>query len=383
MEKVLHIMSGFGGGISSFILNKAKEFSYRPISFDVLTYGECTEEFINVIEETGGRVIQMPNPKENGLGSFYSAVNETMKNLSKNTLIHCHIQGYRSLPFRIIAAKNGLHRFAIHAHTNRGPIKLQRWDHKVDNFVNRYFAPLKTSCGVEASKSIFGKKYLQQNKIMHIPNSIDQDVYFNSLKDSEKKQLKSKVFGSENKDKILIGHIGRFNRLKNHPFMLDIIEELINEDVQFKWIFFGSGLLEEKIKKEAENRGLSQDIIFYGRSNQINNMLEILDIFTLPSLQEGLPTVAIESQAKGTPVILSDTISNECDMDLELTEFLPIDNKGKKLWVQKIKNIGKKESIPTIEERKEKLKEKKFTNKEAANLYEEYINDEISYYTFK
>lgn len=375
-------MGGFGGGISSFILNKAKEFSYRSVAFDVLTYAECTEEFVYAIENTGGKIIQMPNPKKDGWKSFYSVVNETMKHLPKHTLIHCHIQGYRSLPIRLIAAKNGLNRFAIHAHTNRGPIKTQRWDHKVDNFVNRYFAPQKTSCGVEASKSIFGKKYLQQNKIMHIPNSIDQDIYFDHLTDAKKIQLKTEVFGNESKDHILIGHIGRFNRLKNHPFMVDIIEGLAQEGIEFQWIFFGSGELEEGIKREVENRNLSKYVIFYGRSSQINNMLEILDIFVLPSFQEGLPTVAVEAQAKGTPTLLSDTISKECDMNLGLTRFLPIDNEGKSQWINQIKNIGKKENVPSVEKRREKLSEKKFTNKAAADLYEEYINGNISYYTF-
>jgi len=381
MDKVLHIMSGFGGGISSFILNKAKEFSYRSTVFDVLTYDECGIEFTQAIEKTGGRIIQMPNPKDGEWKQFYSIVNTTMKNLPKDALVHCHIQGYRSFPFRLIAAKNGLNRFAIHAHTNNGPLKDQSMINKIDFIFNRYFSSEKVSCGIKASKSLFGEKPVKNNIIMHIPNSINQNTYFKSLCALQKEQLTSEVFGRENKDKILIGHIGRFHPLKNHVFMLDIIEELSKKGIDFQWIFFGSGELEDKVKDEVKKRNLSDYVIFYGRSNQINNMLEIMDIFVLPSFQEGLPTVAVEAQAKGTPTLLSNTISNECDMGLGLIQFLPIDDNGVNEWCEHIENLGKKEDVPSAEERRRKLSEKKFTNEAAASLYEDYINGEISHYT--
>ena len=53
----------------------------------------------------------------------------------------------------------------------------------------------------------------------------------------------------------------------------------------------------------------------------------------LPSLFEGLPLIAIESQALGIPILVSDTITQEV-MLTDLCVSLPIDNSKK--WAQEI-----------------------------------------------
>ena len=85
--RVLHIMSGYGGGISAFIRNKAPEFNDRDIPFDVITFDEVSEEFNHLIENTGGRVYKVSNPKKSGFKTFYKEVDKIMRNLPKNTLI--------------------------------------------------------------------------------------------------------------------------------------------------------------------------------------------------------------------------------------------------------------------------------------------------------
>lgn len=68
----------------------------------------------------------------------------------------------------------------------------------------------------------------------------------------------------------------------------------------------------------------------------VSNPVEIMqtmDVIVLPSLFEGMPLVAIESQALGIPILLSDTITNEVAIT-ELCNFLSIDDEL--IWVNKI-----------------------------------------------
>ena len=41
--RVLHLMTGFGGGISAFILNKAEELVDSNIEFNVVTFDDVSD----------------------------------------------------------------------------------------------------------------------------------------------------------------------------------------------------------------------------------------------------------------------------------------------------------------------------------------------------
>lgn len=113
-----------------------------------------------------------------------------------------------------------------------------------------------------------------------------------------------------------------------------------------------------------------------GRRNDVHNLYKIMDFFVLPSLFEGLPTVAIEAQAAGTNCLLADTITKECDLNLNLVKYLPLDVKT---WAENILNT---ETIKVDkEQRLARLVEKKFTNQESAKLYLDFLNKQIKYYS--
>lgn len=365
-------MSGFGGGISSFILNKATHFKGKNIIFDVLTFDEVPPHFKQAIEETGGKVYKMPNPKKAGFRNYYQQVNDNMSQLPKTTFIHCHIRGYRAIPFHVIAKKNGIKRFGMHAHTTGLPEEINSLKNRCVRWINNLLADERISCGVEASKYLFGEKYLKKKEIMHIPNSINAEDFIPKLN-----VTKESLFGSEIKDKYLIGHIGRFYSVKNHDFMLSIVEKLAQGSLEFMWLFIGDGKDFEGIKKEVKNRNLQNYVHFLGRRNDIPEILQSLDLFVLPSKYEGFPTVAVESQASGTKTFLSNRITEEADLQLGLVKFLPIENP--EIWVEEILETSSDVETSPLD-RLDRLKQLKLTNEESAQLYEEFLKQTITHY---
>lgn len=370
--KVLHIMSGFGGGISSFILNKAEYFIQKNIVFDVITFDEVPQHFSKAIENTGGQIYKMTNPKADSFKTFYNEVNQIMEKLPKDVFVHCHIRGYRAIPFYLIAKKNGLKRFGMHAHTTGLPEEINSFKNKRVRMVNNILANERISCGKEASRYLYGEKYLANDDIVHIPNSINPKSFLEELP-----VTKEDILGEEFKEKYLIGHIGRFYSVKNHHFMLSVIEMLAESSLDFVWLFIGDGKDFEEVKQIAKKRKLEKYIRFLGRRNDIPELLQVMDLFVLPSKYEGFPTVAVESQASGTKTLLSDTITEDADLQLDLVEFLPITTP--KIWVEYILNNQTQVEIPP-HVRLENLKKYKLTNKESAKLYEDFLKKEITHY---
>ena len=368
-QKVLHIMSSFGGGISSFIKNKAEVLKNEDIVFDIITFDDVTAQFNNLISETGGRVYKISNPKKIGFRQFYNQVNSIMEKQPKNTLVHSHVYGVKAIPFYLIARKNGLKRFVIHAHTAAPALKNSNIQEK---FKNNLISKEKLSCGIKASINIFGKKTAYSDTIVHIPNSIN---YHSFNTDLDIKKLKKEILDVDD-DRLIIGSIARFRELKNHDFMIEVIDKLKQEQIEFIWFFAGDGLLKKDIEKKVKERRLEKYVYFLGRRDDIPELFSIMDIFTLPSLNEGLPTVVIEAQATSTTSLISDTITKECDMNLGLVEFLSIQNIEP--WLDAIKMFVPKNIAKSKIE--QCLIESSFTNETSAELYKNFLRKEIKYY---
>lgn len=371
-QKVVHIMSSYGGGISSFIRNKAEIFKRDSVSFDVITFNEVPKEFNKLIEDTGGKVFKVANPKKEGFNKFYSQVNAIMKRLPKDILIHSHVDGMIALPFYLIAKKNGLKRFAVHAHTAAPSPNSSKLQEKIKRTINRMISKEKLSCGIKASGNIFGEKAVRSNSIVHIPNSIDY-IDFKNKKDNEK--LKKQILGIED-NRLVIGSIARFRELKNHQFMIEVIEKLKEKNVKFLWFFAGDGLLKEEIEKLVHQKNLDDYVCFLGRRDDIPNLFTIMDIFALPSFYEGLPTVVIEAQATSTTSYVSNTVTRECDFDLGLVKFLTIEDSS--VWAESIQNFTPKLVDTKIID--QKFSENKFTNETSAELYKQFLNNELKHY---
>ena len=97
-------------------------------------------------------------------------------------------------------------------------------------------------------------------------------------------------------------------------------------------ILFGVGELLDDIKSEANCLGISDRIIFYGASSEMEKMYMAMDVFVMPSLHEGLPVTGIEAQASGLPCVFADTITREVDIT-STSKFLSL-NMDAAIWAK-------------------------------------------------
>ena len=87
-----------------------------------------------------------------------------------------------------------------------------------------------------------------------------------------------------------------------------------------------------------ENYGLENRIIFTGEVQNVADYYSAFDVFWLPSLFEGLPTVALEATANGLSCILSNKITKEVQVS-DFIHYLPITESSLGGWSDLTKNI--------------------------------------------
>ncbi|WP_124058598.1 glycosyltransferase [Vaginisenegalia massiliensis] len=380
--KVLHIMSGFGGGISSFILNKARALAHGPIQFDVVTYDQCSPEFTQAIQSTGGQVAQLVNPKKVGWSAFKASFNQLI-NQNHYDYIHCHIAGYRALPYYYLARKAKQGPFLIHAHLTSDPFetnKIRLARQALNQAITRRLSAIIIGCGQLAIQGTYGPQ-VSHDEMLVIPNSIEVSQF--SQTQEQKKALRSQALADlslTDFEGLWVGQMARLKPIKNHQFTLKLAAYLRERGVPVRFILAGQGPLAETLQSQIDQLGLTDSVYLVGRLRP-EVFFAMTDVMLLPSFFEGLPTVVVESQAAGVPTLMSDTISQEVDLGLGLVQSLSLDDELV-AWAHVLQSLSQRK-IPSLEQRQAVIEAKKFTNQESADLYADFLFGRVSHYQIR
>lgn len=372
--RVLHIMSGYGGGISSFIRNKAEAMRSHQIVFDVVTYDVCADAFVATIQATGGDVYQLLNPKRHGWRAFVQSLSKVLAEQPYD-VVHCHISGYRVIPYALLCRKFRVGAFYIHAHytlEKRGispSLQLNQW-------INRHFSQAKLGCSDEAVRSIYGWQTTDE-ELMVIPNSIDVQQYqytperYHHLRQNVRQQYQIS-------DEVqLVGQIGRLTPIKNHALTLKLATQAHQEKAPIRFLIVGAGELDEALRQEVAQLNLEEYVFFAGRMEPIAELYPALDALVLPSFREGLPTVVVESQAARVPVVMSDSITKEVDLHLNLVHTCALNRVAD--WYGQLRSLPL-ESRPSSEECLAMIEQQKFSNEASARLYVDFLTGKVTHY---
>ncbi len=106
--------------------------------------------------------------------------------------------------------------------------------------------------------------------------------------------------------KFIVGSIGRFTKQKGFIYLIDAMPRIIEELPDVFLVLIGDGELRADLTRRVIELGIEDKVLFAGQRNDVTPILGRMDLFVLPSLWEGLPTVVLESIACGVPVVATD-----------------------------------------------------------------------------
>ena len=250
--------------------------------------------------------------------------------------VHIHADTANKLLVSGLAAKSaGAGKIILHSHSSGidgGHRSVKMLAHKSCRRFLKYIGTELVSCSDAASKWMFPNA--KAEKITVINNGIDLEKY--RFNDRVRKQVRAELgIGTE----FLIGHVGRFNYQKNHEYLIRIMKEVHKKEPNAKLLLIGAGEGEAAVKKQVHLLGLDSVVIFYGTSDRVNELMQAMDIFVLPSRFEGLPIVGVEAQAAGLPIVFSDKITRSAALT-ENASFCPITPDCIEKWGQIILQLS-------------------------------------------
>jgi len=333
MIRILQSVSNMDrGGIETMLMNFYRHMDREKVQFDFLCNKAVPGDYDEEIKELGGRIFVTPGFKS--YRRYLAYMTDLFKKHPEYKIIHTH-NGSLMLYALESAKKNGIPVRIAHAHATAVPVGLKNQLKKLMRPLIKYAATDYWGCSDAAGKFYFSEKRWN-NAHEFIRNAIEVDNFtFNA--DVRKAIREEYGFG----EKLVIGNVGRLAPQKNQKKLLDVFAEIHKINPESQLVIIGSGELENKLKQQADELGISDSVTFTGVITNVNEWYSAIDVFVMTSLYEGLPVVAVEAQAADLPCVLTDTITPEVKVTEKIT-FLGLYDEPKK-WAKAILDINPSE----------------------------------------
>lgn len=332
MIRVLHVFGIMNiGGAETMIMNVYRNIDRSKIQFDFLCMSKEKGDYEEEIKQLGGKIYKIAAPSKVGYIQHINDIIRICKNYGPYQAIHiptmfhsgivCLAAYIAKIPVRI-----------VHSHSaseEEENIKRRIYNFGCRRLIN-IFSTVKIACGEAARDFLFGKSKKAKKQVIILKNGIDIKKF--SIINKERMLEAKKQLGIK-ENQLVIGHVGRFTKVKNHKFFIKLAKSFNEED--YVILLIGDGELKEYIENEIKESHLENKFILTGKRNDINTMMAIMDVFVMPSIYEGFPMVLIEALASGKNCIVSDGISKEVDIDKGSIEFISL-NESIQKWINEI-----------------------------------------------
>lgn len=355
-----------GYGVETLVFNCYKNIDREKFQFDFFVDENSDRSSVpfDEVKKLGGRIYLIPPVSK--IFRYIKVIKKIAKT-NKYLIAHAHINTLCVFP--LFACKiAGVPIRIAHNHATAGNCEYLK---SLIKYILRPFA--KTFSTHYAASSIyggewlFGKKCFEKYDMLYLPvaRNLNNYIYNKDIRDKKRAEM-----GLDNK--FVIGHVGRFVPVKNHKFLVDIFKRIQNEEKDSVLLLAGDGELEENIKKQVKDLGLTDKVRFLGKRTDVNELLQAMDVFILPSFYEGISGAGIEAQAAGLPFLFSDTITAEAGVVSYLSNRLPLE-KGASYWANVALNTRKIERKDTYKIMQDKGYEIKNASKNLASYYTKFL----------
>ena len=292
-------------GAETMIMNIYRNIDRDKVQFDFLVNADRKCAYDDEIEDMGGHIYRIPYYRIINFHSYRKACANVLGELSgTHPIIHGHI-GAPAAIYLSEAKRKGYYTIA-HSHAKHHPINPTEIAFRLSTYPTRFVADYFFACSHQAGIDRYGKRIVNSERFSIIPNGIDAASF---SFDNKKRETVRTELGIGNE--IVVGHVGRFEEVKNHAFLLETFASFHQMHQASKLVLVGSGPLMEQMKTRADKLGISDSTLFVGNRTDMPNVYASFDVFVFPSFTEGLSVALLEAQGSGLPCVVSEANSDE------------------------------------------------------------------------
>lgn len=281
------------GGLEQVILTLCRSINKQQYEITVLCLRELGDLAVEV-EKTGAKVILLPQ-KNSGTDYFsFLKIAKIIRQI-KPDVIHTHntqplIEGVLGC---LVAG-----RLPTIVHTDHARQFPDKKRYMFAEWCASHFVHKMVGVSEKTTENLRRFEKISPKKLTTIENGIILENYQITIDTSAKrKELNLPESGR------IIGVIARLEPVKGITFLLKAAPAILEKYPDTVFLIVGDGSEKNNLIQESRDLGITDNIFFTGVRHDVPQLLELLDIYVLPSISEGLPMGLLEAMAAGCSVV--------------------------------------------------------------------------------
>ena len=102
---------------------------------------------------------------------------------------------------------------------------------------------------------------------------------------------------------LLVGTVSRLEKQKDLITLIKAFNISLARNKKLKLVIVGEGSQRQDLIDCVNELGIENDVLFYGRSHCVTNVMKSFNVFVLSSIYEGFGLVLLEAASSGVPII--------------------------------------------------------------------------------
>lgn len=322
--RILHVLGGLDrGGVETWLLNVMRSIDRRRFEMHFVVHTARACAYDPEVRALGGRIMPCPSPSSSPW-RYGPALRRILRENGPYDVVHSHVHHFSGHVLGI-ARSAGVPTRIAHSHTDtsleqaEAGVGRRLYLRTMRRWIYRH-----ATAGFAASRlaaaALYGPRWEADPRWRVLYYGIDLASFTEGV---DRRRVRRALGLPE--AAVVIGHVGRFVRQKNHGFLLRVAAEAARRDARVRLLLVGEGPLRTVMEREAERVGLRGLVVFAGARSDVPAVMRgAMDVFVFPSLWEGLGIVLLEAQAAGLPCVLSDAVPEEADVSPARTRRLSL-----------------------------------------------------------
>lgn len=332
------------------IMNLYRHMDRDKVQFDFLAHYGREAAYNDEIRALGGRIYEMPALKDEEhvyywrLFSYIRALRKFFREHPEYHVIHGHMTN-TAVIYMPIARKYGVGCRISHSHSTRGKYGLLG---KVTDILQKPIYKCATdffACSEGAKHWFYPERLIAEGKVQVLANAVDAQRF--RFRPEKREDIRREL---NLEGKLVVVCVARFRPEKNQIFLVDVLEQMVQQHPEVVFVFAGEGPCEESVRNKVEERHLVEYTRFLGMRTDVPDVLSASDVFVLPSIWEGLPVTVIEAQANGLSCVVTEGLTEEMNA-LGMVEYVSLE-KSPEVWAEALMKGAMNPRRDTYEEMK-------------------------------